>query len=396
MSFTLTRLQQTDMVELICRIFVAMKTAFVYSKDFSKYDYGSAHPLKTLRLKMTYDLIQAYGLLTLENTRYVEAASASDDDILLFHEKKYIDTLDSVNGGTAVAGAEAYGLGPGDNPVFRGLYDWSKLVTGASLKAAELVDDGGANIAFNISGGLHHALPSRASGFCYVNDPAVAIMWLLKRGRKVAYIDIDAHHGDGVQEAFYDTDRVLTISIHETGRMLFPGGGFADEIGRDKGLGYSVNIPMPPYSDDELFLYAFNETVPCLIEKFRPDVIVTQLGVDSFRYDPLAHLNYTTNGFCEVVQKIKDIAPKWVALGGGGYDLSNVAKAWTLAWAIMNDTDIPEDFPEDFLRKYPLPEFQSRKIKDQINRMEGSGKKVLKDEISGVIKFIHDHVIKKL
>src|SRR5208337_3210667 len=196
---------------------------------------------------------------------------------------------------------------------------------------------------------LHHAGRMRAAGFCYINDIDIAIADLVRKGRRIAYIDIDVHHGDGVQEAFYGTDRVLTISLHESGETLFPGTGFETEIGEGEGRGYSVNIPMPPSSDDELFVYAFDEVVPSLLKKFKPDIVVSQLGVDSFITDPLTHLKYTTNGFCEVVGKIKELSPRWIALGGGGYDVTNVAKAWTLAWAIMNEVDLPNALPEAFL-----------------------------------------------
>jgi len=258
-----------------------------------------------------------------------------------------------VNTGKTNPLAFHYGLGPGDNPVFRGLFDWSRLVAGASVQAAELVDSGQAGTVFSISGGLHHAFPSRASGFCYINDPVIAIQTLLRKGRRVAYIDIDAHHGDGVQAAFYDTDAVLTISLHETGAMLFPGTGFEHETGTGRGRGYSVNLPMPSYADDELFLFAFDEVVSPLIKAFGPDIIVTQLGVDSFYGDPLAHLAYTTEGFCAVLKRMKSFAPGWVALGGGGYDIATVARAWTLAWAIMNDVDLPNDLPAAVRDRFP-------------------------------------------
>src|SRR5512139_4102263 len=320
-----------------------MKTAFIYSDDFAKYDYGQGHPLKPFRLRLTYELIKAYGLLSIADATLIEARFSEEDDLLLYHTRDYIEVLKAANRGLEMPGEEHYGLGIEDNPVFEGVYEWSRLVTGASLQAAELVDSGEVRIAFNISGGLHHALASRASGFCYINDPVIVISSLLKKGRRVAYIDIDAHHGDGVQAAFYRTDKVLTISLHESGRYLFPGSGFESEIGEGDGKGYSVNIPMPPSSDDELFVYAFNEVVPSLIGRFRPDIVVGQLGVDSFRSDPLTHLNYTTNGFCEVVRKIKELSPGWIALGGGGYDITNVAKAWALAWAIMNEADLPDE-----------------------------------------------------
>lgn len=369
-----------------------MKTAFLYSDKFAEFDYGPSHPLKTFRLKLTYELIKAYGLLSLPNTRCVEALMASEEEIAYFHDRDYIAILKASGSGLTIPGEGFYGLGPGDNPVFKGLFDWSRLVTGASLQAAAMVDNGEADISFNISGGLHHAMAGKASGFCYVNDPVIAIMSLLRKGRRVAYVDIDAHHGDGVQEAFYATDRVLTISMHETGKMLFPGTGFENEIGEGEGKGYCVNIPMPPYSDDELFVYAFSEVVPPLIGKFRPDVVVSQLGVDSFHADPLAHLNYTTNGFCEVVRKIKEFSPKWVALGGGGYDIANVAKAWTLAWAIMNEADIPDELPEAFLSAYSQEGFGSGKIRDDRYKEEGAGKEKRKEEVKKVIGFIREKV----
>jgi acetoin utilization protein AcuC len=370
-----------------------VRTAFVYSDEFAKFDYGPSHPLKTFRLKLTHELIKAYGLLSLPHTRCIQAEMADEDDLAVFHDKEYIEVLKAANSGISIAGAGYFGLGPGDNPVFRGLFDWSRLVAGASLRAADIVDSGEADIAFSISGGLHHAMPSRASGFCYVNDVVVAIMSLLKRGRRVAYIDIDAHHGDGVQEAFYVTNRVLTISIHETGRMLFPGTGFEGDLGRGEGKGYSVNIPMPPFSDDELFLRAFSEIVPPLMEKFRPDIVVSQLGVDSFRNDPLAHLNYTSNGFCEVVSRIKEFSPKWVALGGGGYDVANVAKAWTLAWAAMNDVRILDELPFDFLAAFPLEGFRSGRIRHERYVEKGTDKERMREEVERVIQFLKERVL---
>jgi acetoin utilization protein AcuC len=369
-----------------------MKTAFIYSDDLAKYDYGPEHPLKPFRLKLTYELIKAFGLLSLPDVRVVGARPAKEDDLLLYHTREYIEVLKAANSGLEMPGAETYGLGFGDNPVFEGVFEWSGLVTGASLQAAELVESGEVQIAFNISGGLHHALASRASGFCYINDPVIVISSLLKRGRRVAYVDIDAHHGDGVQDAFYGTDKVLTISLHESGNYLFPGTGFEGEIGEGEGRGYSVNVPMPPSSDDELFIHAFNEVVPPLIERFRPDIVVGQLGVDSFLTDPLAHLNYTTNGFCEVVRKMKGLAPRLIALGGGGYEITNVARAWTLAWAIMNDVDLPDELPAAFLEQFPLEGFRSRKLRDEKYQEKGTRKEMMRDEVGRVVAGIREKV----
>ncbi len=341
-----------------------MKAAFVHAEDVARFSYGASHPLKPIRLKLTFELVKACGLLLPGDPRLVVPEPATREDLLAFHTPDYVAMLEASNSGAEPAGAAAYGLGYGDNPVFPGMFDWSLLVAGSSLRAADLVEGGEASIAFNMSGGLHHAMAGRASGFCYVNDPVLAIMLLVSRGRRVAYIDIDAHHGDGVQAAFYHTDRVLTISLHETGETLFPGTGFAGETGAGAGKGYSVNVPLLAGSGDEEFVRAFTGTVPREIERFRPDVVVSQLGVDTFRGDPLAHLEVTTKGFSAMVEMIKGLCPKWLALGGGGYDVANVARAWTLAWAIMNDVEAPQDIPSSFLKQFPAAGFRDNKLRD--------------------------------
>jgi acetoin utilization protein AcuC len=372
------------------------KTAFIYTDEFSRFDYGDSHPLRIFRLKLTYELIKSYGLLSLPNTCFIESRAATDDELILFHSQRYLEILKIANEGRSVPDSYAYGFGFGDNPIFKGLLDWSRLLAGSSLQAAEMVENGEVDIAFNISGGLHHARKSQASGFCYVNDPVIAIKYLLKKGRRVAYVDIDAHHGDGVQEAFYDTDKVLTVSIHETGRLLFPGTGFESEIGVGKGEGYSINVPLPPYSDDEIFLYAFNEIVPPALDKFKPDIVVTQLGVDTFRSDPLAHLELTSNGFCQAVVKLKEISEKWVALGGGGYDIYNVARGWTLAWAIMNDVELPDQIPQDFLQKYSGAGFSSDILRDSLYLEKGSDKQHMKNTLKGIISLLHEKALPKI
>lgn len=372
------------------------KTAFVYTHEFSKFDYGISHPLQIMRLTLTYELINAYGLLSLKDTRFIEARQATDEELYLFHDKQYIECLKAINEGKSHYNAYYYGIGAGDNPAFKGLLDWSRWHTGATLQAAELIDSGEVDIAFNIAGGLHHAMPSRASGFCYVNDPVIGIIYLLKRGRKVAYIDIDAHHGDGVQDAFYGTDDVLTISIHETGRILFPGTGFETEAGLGKGNGYSLNIPLPPYSDDEILHYAFDEIVPQALERFKPDIIVTQLGVDSLRGDPLAHLNVSNLGFSSIISKIKDLNIKWVALGGGGYDITNVVRGWTLAWAVMNDQELPDEIPEEFIKKYSSQGFSAKRLRDEKYLEKGHHKERMILEVKKIVDFLKKDIIPKI
>jgi acetoin utilization protein AcuC len=324
----------------------------VFNKNFSHHSYGPAHPLKVERLQLTMDLIKAYGLFDDSAEPWVEAQPADERDLLLIHSAEYLDILKQANTGRAPLQAWKYGLGSGDNPIFRGLYDWSLLVTGATLECVRQIREENRTIAFNIGGGLHHAMKSRAGGFCYLNDPAVGIAKMVQEGLRVTYLDVDVHHGDGVQAAFYDTDQVLTISLHQHGRTLFPGTGFPDDMGDGQGRGFSVNVPLAPGTDDALYLSVFMELVPPLVHAYNPDVLVTQLGVDSLATDPLATMNLTTNGFSRLIEEIRSWNLQWVALGGGGYNLMNVARAWTKAWAIMKGVHLPDDLPESFVQQH--------------------------------------------
>jgi acetoin utilization protein AcuC len=373
-----------------------MKTGFTYTDAYLDYDYGPTHPLRIARLKLTYELIKAYGLLDLPTVQFIPTAKAEEKDLTSFHSREYIDILKHANEGRLTGDAYSYGLGPGDNPIFPGLYDWSLWVTGATLQAVDFVASGKGKVAFNIAGGLHHAQRSRASGFCYVNDPVIGILRLLEKGKRVAYIDIDAHHGDGVQNAFYQTDQVLTISLHETGYALFPGTGFEHEIGEGKGEGYSVNLPFLPYTDDEVYVWAFEEVVPELLHAFQPDVVVTQLGVDSFYNDPLANLNLSILGYEQIIRRIKDLATDWVALGGGGYDVSNVARAWTLAWAVMNGIELKEELPGLYLEEAAKVGVYEKTLRGNANLTPDSQKKEVLKEAERVVNYIKGMVFPKV
>jgi acetoin utilization protein AcuC len=341
-----------------------MASAFVFSENVTRYDYGPWHPLRTERLELTLRLMEAYGLLGGQEVSMVAPQPAERKTLERFHSSPYLDALQAANTGKPFPGLEQFGIGPGDNPVFQGMYDWSCLVAGASLEAGRLVAEGKAQVAFNMGGGLHHARPARASGFCYVNDPVLVILSLLDRGFKVAYLDIDAHHGDGVQWAFYDTDRVLTISLHQDGRTLFPGTGAVEEVGRGPGTGFSVNIPLWPGTDDWLYLRAFEEVVLPILETYKPDVVVTQLGVDTFHGDPLASLDLTTYGFERLIQQMKKSFPRWVALGGGGYELTNVARAWTIAWGIMIGREVPDEIPQEAMELLKAHGYAKDRLRD--------------------------------
>jgi acetoin utilization protein AcuC len=277
---------------------------------------------------------------------------ATPEELGLFHTEEYIEAVRNLSQGEKESNPRRYNFGPGDNPVWMGMYETEALKVGSTLVAAELVTSHQVDVAFSFSGGMHHAGPAFASGFCVFNDAAVAIHWLLQRGLRVAYIDIDAHHGDGVQDAFYETDQVLTISLHETGLYLFPGSGFVEEMGRGAGRGYAVNLPLAPYTDDEIYLWAFEQIVPRLVGCFQPDIVVSQLGVDTHYRDPLTHLCLTTSGYTAAVTTIKQLAPRWLALGGGGYDVDVVARSWTLAYGIMSGQEFPDDLPPSYAEKY--------------------------------------------
>jgi acetoin utilization protein AcuC len=327
-----------------------MRTALIHSPAYGRYDYGASHPLRMERLGLTFSLMEAHGLTRLPDARVLAPEPAAEPALLAFHTADYLEVLGAASRGADVPAAYRYGLGPGDNPIWPGCYEASALACGGSILAAELVARGEATRAFAFAGGLHHAMPARASGFCYLNDAVLAIQTLRRHGLRVLYVDIDAHHGDGVQAAFYQTDDVLTLSTHERGDRLFPGTGFVEEIGEGRGRGYAVNLPLNPYTDDAVYLDAFDEVVPPVARAFAPDVVVAQLGIDSHRTDPLTHLALSVDGFLAAVRRILQVAPRLVALGGGGYDLANVARAWTGAWALMNGVTLPDRLPPGFLQ----------------------------------------------
>lgn len=351
-----------------------IKAAFIYDITLSQHVLREDHPLRPSRLQYTYELLDAYGAFNGSASKIISPQPADEATLLTFHTKDYIEVVKRLSRGEAVFNQAAYNFSAyGDNPPYRGMYEASILPVGASLVAAKMVSEDEVDVAFNISGGLHHAAPNYASGFCVFNDAVIAIKFFLGRGMRVAYVDIDAHHGDGVQNAFYDTDKVLTISFHETGRHLFPGTGEVTEIGTGDGKGYAVNLPLHPYTEDDTYVWAFREIVPPLITSFKPDIVVSQLGCDTHYLDPLTHLMLTTEGYTEVVKEIKRLAPKWLALGGGGYEMGVVARSWTLAYGVMTGKDWADEIPEAYQQKYGIKKLRDKdkpqlddRTKDQV------------------------------
>ncbi|MFX1560265.1 MAG: acetoin utilization protein AcuC [Promethearchaeota archaeon] len=326
------------------------KLVYPYSNALLEYEFRTDHPLKPDRLKLTYLLSQQLGLI--DKVKEIEPTLASRNELELFHSPEYIDAV--IDSGTNNNIHPQYGLGTADNPVFPLIHETGARYVGATLDAMKAIIDGASN-AFCISGGLHHAHESAASGFCIYNDVVIAINLLQKKRKcKVLYFDFDAHHGDGVQNAFYRSKDVLTISVHQTGKTLFPGSGFIYETGGVEGVGYSVNIPLMPGAGTPELIRVLDDVVVPLFESFKPDLLITQLGVDGHFLDPLANLAYTSHGFETVVRKLRDMSADlcdigWLAVGGGGYYPVNVARLWTLFLAIMLGEDVPRRMPDEFL-----------------------------------------------
>lgn len=331
---------------------MSKEVLFLASPEVWQHGHGPQHPLKPERLERTYALLEAYGALEAANVRVEALSLASEAELGLFHTADYIAAVRDLSRGEFSVPPARYNFGPGDNPVFSGMYESEGRKVGSALQGAAQILAGKCEVAFSYSGGLHHGGPNFASGFCVFNDAAVAIHWLLEEGLRVAYVDIDVHHGDGVQDAFYDDDRVLTISLHQSGRTLFPGTGFVTETGAGAGQGFAVNVPFPPFTADEDYLWAFHEVVPPLIRRFEPDILVSQLGVDTHFQDPLASLMLTTRGQTALFEALADLNLPWLALGGGGYNLEVVPRAWTLAFGVMSGQELPNELPAAFREEY--------------------------------------------
>lgn len=367
---------------------MAAKTVLIYSESYGRFSFGDHHPFNIRRYRLAHELMAEYGLLELPGSSVRAGGTLTDEQILSFHAPEYLARLKEFNDSAESRADFRYGLGDVENPVFPGFFDWARLGTAATVEAARLVTEEGFDIAFNPAGGWHHAHRGRASGFSYLNDAVIAINTLLAKGKRVAYLDLDAHHGDGVQEAFYDNDKVLTVSLHESGIYFFPGTGFEHEIGSGPGAGYSVNVPFREHTDDALFMKGFDEVAFPLIAAFNPDVLVTQIGADTFRTDPLTRLEITTHSYSYVLRKLRALRIPWVAVGGGGYDEVNVARAWTLAWGIMNGVELPPKLPPRFAARIGELGFPNRMLLDAMHWAQEDDRNRALDAVERVIAAI--------
>ncbi|WP_227870255.1 MULTISPECIES: acetoin utilization protein AcuC [Streptomyces] len=333
------------------------RTWLMWDEAVTGYDFGPTHPMDPIRLALTMRLVEAFGLDREVDVHSVQAVGEST--LRLVHRPDYVDAVRRASADPAGADEE-YGIGTTDTPAFAGMHEASALIAGQSVGAADAIWSGATQHAVNFAGGLHHAMPGAAAGFCVYNDAALAIARLLESGaERVAYVDVDVHHGDGVQAAFWDDPRVLTISLHEHPRALFPGTGWAEESGSAEAPGAAVNIPLPPGTADAGWLRALHAVVPELLEAFSPQVLVTQHGADTHAEDPLAHLALSVDAQRAAMEACHRWAHeyadgRWLALGGGGYAVVDVVpRSWThlVAIAAHAPIEVGRAVPEEWRRK---------------------------------------------
>lgn len=331
-----------------------MNAALAYMPALDAYDLGPDHPLRPERVSRAVEMMREHGLIAEGALRPIEFGPASREDLLRVHAPEYVDLVTRASGPGGLWPPQA-GIGPGDTPAFPGMHDAAALIAGATTAALEAVIGGAYTRGFSPAGGLHHAHRDYASGFCVYNDVAVAVATALEHDSalRVLYVDIDAHHGDGVQDIFYAEPRVLTISLHESGRYLFPGTGSVSERGEGPGAGSAVNVPLPPRATNACYLLAFDEVVAPAAHAFMPDLIVAQCGADAHWSDPLTSLDVTLSGFQVLYRRIVSLADglcdgRLLATGGGGYSWQRVVpRAWTLLAGELTGRELPSALTED-------------------------------------------------
>ena len=335
------------------------------------YDFGASHPLRPERVLLTYEYIEK--LMPADSVVELPARVASDEEVLRAHGRDFVDMVKAIDAGAPHSDGFEFGLGTADNPIFSDMHPAARAVCGASISATEPVVAGAPLRSFNPAGGLHHARKREASGFCIYNDPAVAIAHVLHLHPdwRVMYLDVDVHHGDGVQWIFYDDPRVLTVSLHQSGHYLYPGTGFEDEIGEGDAKGTSANIPLLPYTGEEDYLWAADNLIPALAKAFKPHLLLTQLGADTHHGDPLANLALTMPAYPRLARLISTVADRfaegrWVATGGGGYQAETVVpKVWTMYFAEM--CGAPDAIPAEWLVDKD-PDEVSRAFRSSVER----------------------------
>ncbi len=360
----------------------------VYSGRFADFSYGEDHPFHPGRAAPALRLMAEQGYLKEPWMRVEEPRMVTMEKLIESHDPNFIEALRTANSGQWREEFLQFNLGGAECPVFAGLFDYILLYVSATMTGVDLIIEENANVAFNPIGGFHHASRSAAEGFCYVNDAIAAIDTFLARGFKVAYIDLDAHHGNGVQDAYYRDDRVLTISLHESGKTLYPWSGFETEIGEDIGQGFTINIPLPQGTDDDSFNMMFDRVVTPAVERFAPSVVVAVIGTDMHKSDPMANLSLTNNGMVEAIKHIREYSNHLLLLGGGGYNLAATARAWCRMWAAVNRIDALPDYllvlGGTFMRGAGVT---GADIVDMPHRISGGQKEAVQKELLRIAAF---------
>jgi len=312
--------------------------------DLRDLTYPVGHPFRPERERLLREILEREGVIGQPWHRIARAAPATSEEIGAFHRVDYLAALDAADAGRFDPSMIDFGLGTPDCPAFEGVLRLAGRAAGASLEGARTIAGGAAHLAFNPIGGFHHAGPAMAEGFCYVNDVVLACAELAERGARVACVDLDAHHGNGTEAAFLDDGRVLTVSVHQSGKTLYPWTGEETELGRDEGRGYNVNLPLPPGAGDAAMARVIDGVVMPVLAAYRPDFIVFEIGMDPLFGDPLAQLRMTNNAMADAAERVRSIGAPMLVLGGGGYMPADTARGWALAWLVLNGAEQTDPF----------------------------------------------------
>jgi len=318
----------------------AKDAVLIHSSELEKYHYPENCPFKAERAGSTRNILHTSGELFF---REEAPRTATENELLSFHTDSYLSILRRVSGGTFLPDDLFAGLGTHDCPVFPDLYPYAILASGGTIRAAELLLRNEALYCFNPSGGYHHAYADKAGGFCYINDVVLAAKVLRNNDKRVFCLDLDAHHGNGTQSAFFSDASVFTVSMHESGKTLFPWIGFENELGDGEGYGYNCNIPLPAGTDDDAFIHTFKVIIPPLIEAYKPDLVMLEIGMDILSVDPLTHLSMTNNAIADILPFIRNTGLPVLMIGGGGYNPVATSRGWALAWQVLCDEEVTND-----------------------------------------------------
>lgn len=368
----------------------------IYNPKYKLYDLGEGHPFDSIRVELMLDLLRELNIPV--ETEMPEPVSP--EMLYTIHDKNYVDIIEALGRGENLAGVDQYGLGTIDNPVTGGMAEGARYQAGGTLLAAELLLEGKAKKVLQLGGGFHHAHKNLAAGFCLYNDIALAIKEMTDAGMHVAYIDIDVHHGDGVQELFYSDDKVMTISMHESGEFLFPGTGWIHELGKGMGRSLKLNVPLDPFTEGESFLEVIDGIVEPALKWYRPDALIVMAGADAHFSDPLADLLLTTQDYENIFRKILTFADKYAGgkimfTLGGGYSITAVPRIWTILYLLLLNMELPVKLPANWRQKWSaetgknMPEF----LHDEIPAFEPiPRKKEIERHNRDLIRRINDSV----